>query len=73
MAETPSSAIDTFQQTHDVRGHPLQTAGFLDGAEPACPNCGLHVGGLKRPYQHHRDCPQFQPHPNSISIAAQGA
>jgi hypothetical protein len=71
MTDSPSEELDTFQHTHAADGHQLQTAGFLDAAEPACPDCGLHVGGLKLPYQHHRDCPQYAPHPNSI--AAQGS
>ncbi|MHB8297973.1 MAG: hypothetical protein ACYDDW_05265 [Dermatophilaceae bacterium] len=69
MSETPSE-IDTFNHTHDVRGHPLQTAGFLDASEPACPDCGLHVGGAKHPYQHKLDCSQYRPHSNSIAAQA---
>ena len=69
MTETPSE-LDEFQHTHDSSGHQIQTAGHLDASEPACPDCGRHVGGPKHPYQHARTCPAYTPHPNSI--AAQG-
>jgi len=62
-----SEEITEFNHTHDVKGHPLQTAGFLDGSEPPCADCGRHLGGLKHPYQHARSCPTYTPHPNSIA------
>lgn len=69
MSETPSE-LDEFQHTHDVRGHPLQTAGFLDASEPACPDCGRHLGGPRHAWAHAIGCPAYSPHPQSI--AAQG-
>ena len=69
MTETPSE-LDEFQHTHDSSGHQIQTAGHLDASEPACPDCGRHVGGPKHPYQHARTCPAYTPHPNSIAAQA---
>jgi len=66
MSETPSE-IDEFQHTHDTSGHPLQLGGHLDANEPACPDCGRHVGGPKHPWQHARSCPAYTPHPASIA------
>ena len=70
MTDSPSEELDAFQHTHTVDGHQLQTAGFLDAAEPACADCGLHIGGLKLAYQHARSCSQYQAHPQSIAAQA---
>lgn len=69
MTET-ARQLDTYDHTHAPDGHPLQIAGHRDTAEPACPDCGRHLGGPKHPWQHAIGCPTYAPHPNSI--AAQG-
>ena len=66
MSETPSELAE-FQHTHDTGGHQLQIAGHLDASEPACADCGRHVGGPKHPWQHARGCSSYAAHPQSIA------